>query len=210
MVFVFAKPRTLRTTSGTRQINQFRVFFLSKNLLFCRLRGWGVIFHTFAVSSKCKNTQHSQKPIFPLRVPFFLIITKHRGSLCLFVFIFFILYSSCHSPKYLLILAEISFFLSFFLLRVSRCEFLYQTIIIMVLVEAFWEILGPVWVAFFLGVIIGWTWKPKWASLGNCKFDFSAPSSPTAFVSSNARTPSFSPALYASWDEDHIGCHTSR
>nr|GMD55071.1 phosphatidylcholine transfer protein-like isoform X3 [Ipomoea batatas] len=80
----------------------------------------------------------------------------------------------------------------------------------MVLVEAFWEILGPVWVAFFLGVIIGWTWKPKWASLGNCKFDFSAPSSPTAFVSSNARTPSFSPALYASWDEDHIGCDTSR
>ncbi|XP_031117320.1 uncharacterized protein LOC116020893 [Ipomoea triloba] len=106
----------------------------------------------------------------------------------------------------------------------------------MVLVEAFWEILerptidvemmmflGPVWVAFFLGIIIGWTWKPKWASLGNCKFDFSAPSSPMAFVpsppkaldstkgfvSSNAQTPSFSPALYASWDEDHIGCDTS-
>lgn len=110
----------------------------------------------------------------------------------------------------------------------------------MVLVEAFWEILerptigavvvemmmflGPVWVALFLGVIIGWTWKPKWASLDNCKFDFSAPSSPTAFVpspakaldstqgfvSSNDKTASFSSALYASWDEDHIGCDSSR
>lgn len=39
-------------------------------------------------------------------------------------------------------------------------------------------LLGPVWIAFLLGIMIGWVWKPRWASLGNCKFDFSAPSSP--------------------------------
>lgn len=42
--------------------------------------------------------------------------------------------------------------------------------------------LGPVWIAFFVGIVVGWTWKPKWATLGNCKFDFSMPSSPTALV----------------------------
>ncbi|KAL3650597.1 hypothetical protein CASFOL_007000 [Castilleja foliolosa] len=74
----------------------------------------------------------------------------------------------------------------------------------MALVEAFMEILkrpsiwamilglikfiGPVWIAFFVGVIAGWAWKPRWASLGNCKFDFSAPSSPSASISiSDAR-----------------------
>lgn len=25
--------------------------------------------------------------------------------------------------------------------------------------------LGPIWVAFLAGVVIGWAWKPKWASL---------------------------------------------
>ena len=25
---------------------------------------------------------------------------------------------------------------------------------------------GPIWVAFFIGIILGWAWKPKWASLG--------------------------------------------
>ncbi|KAI3471263.1 hypothetical protein Pfo_027926 [Paulownia fortunei] len=68
----------------------------------------------------------------------------------------------------------------------------------MALVEAFLEILrrptiwamiigmiqflGPVWIAFFLGIMVGWAWKPRWASLGNCKFEFSAPSSPSALV----------------------------
>ncbi|XP_019195109.1 PREDICTED: uncharacterized protein LOC109188912 isoform X2 [Ipomoea nil] len=74
----------------------------------------------------------------------------------------------------------------------------------MVLVEAFWEILGPVWVAFFLGVIIGWAWKPKWARLGNCKFDFSAPSSPTPFVPSPAKALDSTEGFV-----DHIGCDSS-
>ncbi|KAK4273835.1 hypothetical protein QN277_017154 [Acacia crassicarpa] len=26
--------------------------------------------------------------------------------------------------------------------------------------------LSPIWVAFFVGVVVGWVWKPKWASLG--------------------------------------------
>lgn len=35
-----------------------------------------------------------------------------------------------------------------------------------------------VWVAFFLGVIVGWAWKPRWATLGSVdKFNFSSPSS---------------------------------
>ncbi|KAL6581595.1 hypothetical protein OROMI_007518 [Orobanche minor] len=69
----------------------------------------------------------------------------------------------------------------------------------MALVEAFLEILrrptiwamilgmiqflGPVWLAFLLGVMLGWAWKPRWASLGNCKFEISAPSSPSASIS---------------------------
>ncbi|KAL7147267.1 hypothetical protein ABFS83_06G097100 [Erythranthe nasuta] len=46
------------------------------------------------------------------------------------------------------------------------------------------QFLGPVWFAFVLGVIMGWVWRPRWAraSLGNCKFDVSAPSSPSTFV----------------------------
>lgn len=56
----------------------------------------------------------------------------------------------------------------------------------MAFAEAFLEILGmiqllgPVWVAFLLGIMVGWAWKPRWATLGNCKFDFSAPSSPSS------------------------------
>lgn len=95
----------------------------------------------------------------------------------------------------------------------------------MVLAEAFMQILerptigavfveiimflGPVWIAFLFGIIVGWIWKPKWATWKNCKFDFSAPSSPTAalvpsstsnglelnqshkFHSSKGHTPSF-------------------
>ncbi|GAA0164391.1 hypothetical protein LIER_20042 [Lithospermum erythrorhizon] len=47
--------------------------------------------------------------------------------------------------------------------------------------------LGPVWFAFLLGIILGWAWKPRWASLGNCKFDISAPPSPSAFISSSMK-----------------------
>ncbi|CAN4089465.1 unnamed protein product [Withania somnifera] len=70
--------------------------------------------------------------------------------------------------------------------------------------------LGPVWIAFLVGIMVGWIWKHKWASWKNCKFDFSAPSAPTValvpstsevlklteaqenFDSSKARTPSLS------------------
>lgn len=57
----------------------------------------------------------------------------------------------------------------------------------MTLVEAFLEILDiptiATVIAFLLGVMVGWSWKPRWASLGNCKFQLSAPSSPSALVS---------------------------
>ncbi|CAN4085629.1 unnamed protein product [Withania somnifera] len=74
--------------------------------------------------------------------------------------------------------------------------------------------LGPVWIAFLVGIMVGWIWKPKWASWKNCKFDFSAPSWPTValvpstsqglqltqpqnFHSSKARSPSFSSSAHA-------------
>lgn len=73
----------------------------------------------------------------------------------------------------------------------------------MALVEAFLEILkrptiwamivgmiqflGPVWIAFLLGIMVGWVWKPRWASLGNCKFEFSVPSSPSALVPASVK-----------------------
>ncbi|GMH08827.1 hypothetical protein Nepgr_010667 [Nepenthes gracilis] len=43
----------------------------------------------------------------------------------------------------------------------------------------------PVWVAFFVGLMVGWAWRPSWASLNWNKLDhlvstiFSAPSSPS-------------------------------
>lgn len=46
------------------------------------------------------------------------------------------------------------------------------------------QLLGPVWIAFLVGVTVGWAWKPRWASLGNCKFEFSAPPSPSSHVPS--------------------------
>lgn len=42
------------------------------------------------------------------------------------------------------------------------------------------QLLGPVWVAFILGIMVGWAWKPRWATLRNCKFEFSAPTSPSS------------------------------
>lgn len=46
-------------------------------------------------------------------------------------------------------------------------------------------VLSPMWLAFILGVIVGWLWKPKWATLGKEKLttsfakslDFASPSS---------------------------------
>lgn len=42
------------------------------------------------------------------------------------------------------------------------------------------QILGPVWLAFFLGIMMGWAWKPRWARPWHCKLDISAPSSPSS------------------------------
>ncbi|KZV29930.1 hypothetical protein F511_28441 [Dorcoceras hygrometricum] len=46
------------------------------------------------------------------------------------------------------------------------------------------HLLGPIWIAFLVGVTVGWAWKPRWASLGNRKFEFSAPSSPSSLIPS--------------------------
>ncbi|CAA3009981.1 stAR-related lipid transfer 7, mitochondrial-like isoform X1 [Olea europaea subsp. europaea] len=46
------------------------------------------------------------------------------------------------------------------------------------------QFLGPVWIAFFLGIMVGWVWKPGWANLGKHKFDFSAPSSLSSLITS--------------------------
>lgn len=44
------------------------------------------------------------------------------------------------------------------------------------------QFLGPVWIGFGLGIMFGWAWKPRWASLGNCKYESSPPPSPSAGV----------------------------
>ncbi|KAK6129375.1 hypothetical protein DH2020_036891 [Rehmannia glutinosa] len=49
--------------------------------------------------------------------------------------------------------------------------------------------------------MVGWAWKPRWASLGNCKFEFSTPSSPSSLAStqnlnsSKIRTASFNSSV---------------
>ncbi|KAF6159621.1 hypothetical protein GIB67_034583 [Kingdonia uniflora] len=40
-------------------------------------------------------------------------------------------------------------------------EFLYEVVLF----------LGPLWVAIVVGVLVGWSWKPKWAKLGDDKLD---------------------------------------
>lgn len=73
--------------------------------------------------------------------------------------------------------------------------------VVMALPQPFYDVLGnpaildvctamgmffsPLWAAFFFGVVVGWLWKPKWASLGKEKLatslakslDFASPSS---------------------------------
>ncbi|XP_051121513.1 uncharacterized protein LOC127244946 [Andrographis paniculata] len=44
------------------------------------------------------------------------------------------------------------------------------------------QLLGPLSIAFILGMVVGWVWKPRWAGAAtfrNCKFDFSPPPSPS-------------------------------
>ncbi|KAL2339547.1 hypothetical protein Fmac_007487 [Flemingia macrophylla] len=62
---------------------------------------------------------------------------------------------------------------------------------------------SPLWVAFFVGVIVGWLWKPKWASLGKEKLttslakslDFASPSSASSPSKSPMKSCSSSPCL---------------
>ncbi|GMY07619.1 star-related lipid transfer protein 7, mitochondrial [Fagus crenata] len=64
----------------------------------------------------------------------------------------------------------------------------------MALIDALYEILerlgmvvvflGPIGVAFFIGIIIGWAWKPKLSYSVSKAFDLSSPSSPLASVMS--------------------------
>lgn len=60
----------------------------------------------------------------------------------------------------------------------------------MSIISALWEILErptigdvlselmifitPLWIAVLVGVLVGWTWKPKWANLGKSFFDSSS------------------------------------
>lgn len=53
-----------------------------------------------------------------------------------------------------------------------------------VIIIGMMQFLGPIWIAFFFSIMVGWAWKPGWASLGKCKFDFSAPLSPSALIPS--------------------------
>ncbi|KAA8526073.1 hypothetical protein F0562_007827 [Nyssa sinensis] len=60
-----------------------------------------------------------------------------------------------------------------------------------VFVELF-MFMAPLWVAVFVGVLVGWTWKPQWANLGRDLFDCSASknsSSLSATSSSNTIFP---------------------
>lgn len=59
-----------------------------------------------------------------------------------------------------------------------------------VIVDMFMFI-GPVWIAFLLGVMVGWSWRPRWASLGFYNFHLSAPASPSPLVSPAFKTKGF-------------------
>jgi hypothetical protein len=66
--------------------------------------------------------------------------------------------------------------------------------------------LVPMWVAFVIGVVVGWTWKPKWATVGRDKlscfvskaFDLSSFSSPSCTTDNgkDKRQSSVSPAEF--------------
>ncbi|KAL1337324.1 hypothetical protein HN51_031981 [Arachis hypogaea] len=59
--------------------------------------------------------------------------------------------------------------------------------------------LGPIWVAFLFGVLIGWVWKPNWASLAKGKFigssSSSSSSSPSKSILSPLKAYASSPSL---------------
>lgn len=51
----------------------------------------------------------------------------------------------------------------------------------------------PLWIAVFVGVLVGWAWKPKWANLGRELFDSSVPkdSANTVPLPASSSIPSF-------------------
>ncbi|XP_058786692.1 uncharacterized protein LOC131661248 [Vicia villosa] len=76
----------------------------------------------------------------------------------------------------------------------------------------------PTWLVFFLGVIVGWLWKPDWASTGKDKlasslaksFDFASPSgspvfSPLKFYSSSSSTSVNSSITMQTPNPDSLG-----
>ncbi|XP_010099429.2 uncharacterized protein LOC21386794 [Morus notabilis] len=67
--------------------------------------------------------------------------------------------------------------------------------------------LVPIWVAFIVGVMVGWAWKPKWASFGNDNnLDFS--SSPSKSLDkknlSLSSTPTDKPSGFNNYSTLHI------
>lgn len=64
---------------------------------------------------------------------------------------------------------------------------------------------GPIWLAFFIGIVVGWAWKPRWASFGGEKIacslvkslDICIPSSPSKAVMSSLKSYASSPCLQA-------------
>lgn len=68
--------------------------------------------------------------------------------------------------------------------------------------------LGPLWTAFLVGIVIGWAWKPKWATFGQenlgCTvskaLDLSMPSSPSRSMMSPLKGFSSAPCLFQGYE----------
>ncbi|XP_059662120.1 uncharacterized protein LOC132308137 [Cornus florida] len=48
--------------------------------------------------------------------------------------------------------------------------------------------MAPLWIAVFVGVLVGWAWKPKWAIIDRNLFDCSSTDSSTSLPSSSEKT----------------------
>ncbi|KAL6005775.1 hypothetical protein ACLOJK_032029 [Asimina triloba] len=51
--------------------------------------------------------------------------------------------------------------------------------------------LGPLWIAVFVGLLVGWSWKPKWATLGREKSDSAETEAAAAAAPSLTPSPGF-------------------
>ncbi|XP_062119974.1 uncharacterized protein LOC133834390 isoform X2 [Humulus lupulus] len=65
-------------------------------------------------------------------------------------------------------------------------------------------LLSPIWVAFLVGVMVGWAWKPRWASFGKDLLSFSSNSLVSTLPSTPYQLPNNSPekGLSLSQSED--------